>query len=284
MSHAPVPHQPGEGDAAAPSAMPVRRRARRRGRLYHRPRRYLWVAGACAVLAAAMGGGYYYWTTAMGAPVFIAVNEKPLVAVANEAVAERVVNMAKQNYFRQAPEMVVFKEGDITIEKSHGLVKVDKLQDAVNILDSQLTAAMQGYAIFVNGAPLVIFRHEADAAEAMSLMLQRGAAKDKDGIPTFKERVVIAPMEVVEGKDTPLPLVTPGDAAKQLVRPPLPNYHTVQRGDSFWVIANANGLTIMDLEKLNPGVDTHSLHIGDKVRLPDSPSPVTIIMRNAKGK
>lgn len=44
-------------------------------------------------------------------------------------------------------------------------------------------------------------------------------------------------------------------------------YHTIQAGDTFGRLANRYGTTIADIEKLNPGVSSSKLKIGQKVRV-----------------
>jgi LysM repeat protein len=44
-------------------------------------------------------------------------------------------------------------------------------------------------------------------------------------------------------------------------------YYTVVAGDTFGVIAGKTGVSLADLERLNPGVSSTSLHIGQKLRV-----------------
>ncbi len=44
-------------------------------------------------------------------------------------------------------------------------------------------------------------------------------------------------------------------------------YHEVKSGNSLWTIANANGLSVEDLEAANPELNTHILQIGQQIRL-----------------
>jgi LysM repeat protein len=48
---------------------------------------------------------------------------------------------------------------------------------------------------------------------------------------------------------------------------PEPEYHTVEAGDTFGTIADEFGTTVEELEELNPGVDTTSLRIGQRIRV-----------------
>jgi LysM repeat protein len=44
-------------------------------------------------------------------------------------------------------------------------------------------------------------------------------------------------------------------------------FYTVVAGDTFGVIATKTGTTVAGLERLNPGVSSTSLHIGQKLRV-----------------
>jgi LysM repeat protein len=44
-------------------------------------------------------------------------------------------------------------------------------------------------------------------------------------------------------------------------------FYVVQRGDSFSVIAERTHTSVMRLEKLNPGVSTTALRVGQRVRV-----------------
>jgi LysM repeat protein len=43
--------------------------------------------------------------------------------------------------------------------------------------------------------------------------------------------------------------------------------YTVVAGDTFGVIAGKTGTTVEDLQRLNPGVSSTSLHVGQKLRV-----------------
>ena len=44
-------------------------------------------------------------------------------------------------------------------------------------------------------------------------------------------------------------------------------FYTVVAGDTFGVIASRTGTSVAELERLNPGVSSTSLHIGQKLRV-----------------
>lgn len=50
-------------------------------------------------------------------------------------------------------------------------------------------------------------------------------------------------------------------------KPSASPFYTVQSGDSFSSISVKTGVSIADLERLNPGVSSTALHVGQKLRV-----------------
>ena len=46
-----------------------------------------------------------------------------------------------------------------------------------------------------------------------------------------------------------------------------PRYWTVRAGDTYAIIAHATGVTVVKIERLNPGVSSTSLYIGQRIRV-----------------
>lgn len=54
---------------------------------------------------------------------------------------------------------------------------------------------------------------------------------------------------------------------KHRQKPGASGFYTVQSGDSFSSISVKTGISISDLERLNPGVSSNALHVGQKLRV-----------------
>jgi LysM repeat protein len=67
------------------------------------------------------------------------------------------------------------------------------------------------------------------------------------------------------------PAATTAAARTTTARKPKPgakaSYYVVQAGDTFGTIAAKSGVTVAEIEQLNPGVASTSLHIGQKIRV-----------------
>jgi LysM repeat protein len=44
-------------------------------------------------------------------------------------------------------------------------------------------------------------------------------------------------------------------------------FYVVQKGDTFGLIATKQGTTIAEIERLNPGVSSNALQVGEKIRV-----------------
>jgi hypothetical protein len=228
-------------------------------------------------IAALIWGGLHYRYMQI-APYAVMVNGKMIAVLSSEEEAWQALQRLREQYAAHAPGVVVFEEGDATVKPVTRPMPADTLDAAVKKLDKALTVSLQGEGIFVNQVPMVMLASKEEAAKTISLMLVRGLGNRK-GIPTFKERVIISPLRQEPDDTHVVPVATPQQAAEMLVRPPKKQVHTVKKGDSFWTIANEHGIALAELRRLNPGVDHRTLDVGDKLNLPDSPSPVTVIIR-----
>jgi len=59
-------------------------------------------------------------------------------------------------------------------------------------------------------------------------------------------------------KPKPKPKTNPAPAAQ---------YYTVVSGDTFGVISSRTGVTVAELERLNPNVESTALYIGQRIRI-----------------
>lgn len=255
---------------------PLRRRPRRRRSVYTRPisKRFLVVLFVFVIALVGAGAAYEHYHLAHFA---VAVNGKPLVALATRLEAEQAIILAKKAYAPTAPDVVKYKDGDLAVTTLKSVMLSSSPQAAADVINQELQVELVGYAIFVERIPIVLLPSRDAATLTLSLALQRGLG-DQRGIPTFKQRVTVDVLHLAKEKIGTVPVLTPEQAAVELVHPPRPQVYSVKLGDSFWSIANANGLLISDLDKLNPGM-SHLLHEGDQIKLPDKPSPVTVVVR-----
>lgn len=260
-----------------PQVTPLRRRARKRQAVMppavHPGRLVL-----ALLFVGLLTGGAFFFAGHHRTNYALILDSRLLVVLRSREDATAALLALKRKYAAAAPELVSFREGTkVRIQAWKNTEHVLTRDEAVRKLDAQLTIILTGPIIKVNGKPLVMLASPEAAGQALSLMLQRGS-RGRAGSPTFKERITTPTVTFVEGEQDFLPVVTPKEAAAQLVHPPRKAFYIVGKGDSFWTIGQAYGLTVEQLQKLNPGVDYRKLDVGDRVELPDQPAPVTVVV------
>ena len=97
-------------------------------------------------------------------------------------------------------------------------------------------------------------------AATIAILLVRSALQGAEGSkspPTTTTIVTTAPAKTTtKSKPRPKPATTGASA-----------FYSVAAGDTFATIASKNGTSVAQLERLNPGVKSTSLFIGQKIRV-----------------
>ncbi len=94
-------------------------------------------------------------------------------------------------------------------------------------------------------------------AATVALLLVRSALRHGSSQPVATTRPPIA-ATTTAARTTTAPKRKPGAKAA---------YYVVQAGDTFGTIAAKSGITVAEIEQLNPGVASTSLHVGQKIRV-----------------
>jgi len=263
---------------------PIRRRPRSRKSVYTRPVDYPRIVLSVMFLAAlAAGAAYYFYTNyvVVNAPYAVIMSGKTLAVLRSRDDAVQALRLIREEYAPKSPGVVTFLEGEPDIRPFGKASYVRTPDVAATVLKQQLTPVFDGYGLFVSGQPLALMPSEDEAWKTISMMLDRGMA-GKRGIPTFKQRVAIDHLRLSIEKGQSILKLPPAETAVEMVHPPRPRVHIVDLGDNFWLIATTNHITVDDLKALNPGVNYKALHKGDRIKLPDAPSPVTVVVREVK--
>src|ERR1019366_978634 len=118
-------------------------------------------------------------------------------------------------------------------------------------------------------------RQEPPAAETSGGSTAEAASSDTNGMaskPDTNSPVATAPEA--------MPTNTLPEAAPTVAPIPVQTtakQYTVVKGDSFYKIAKANGITIKALTDANPGVDSAKLKVGQGLQLPAAAEPATAV-------
>jgi LysM repeat protein len=98
-------------------------------------------------------------------------------------------------------------------------------------------------------------------AATVAVLLVRSALHAGDATPA-RERTT-----VTKKHSSTRPARTQPGPRKKKPRRPTATYATVAAGETLETIAAEHGTTVERLLELNPGIDPHSLHVGQRVRV-----------------
>lgn len=210
-------------------------------------------------------------------PVAIFVNGKPVVWVSNSRLANRTVELARDQLRRRYGHDVDFAEtidfGNLPLPSS---AKLMSPIEASEVLLKNLSPARRAWLIKVNGQVLVALKSRREAEQALDLVKFHFTPKDVKLVeePRFKERVTVE-----EGKIPVGDIVADAETAAQKILSGLepPEYHVVKPGDFAIRIARRYGLTLEKLQQLNPHKNLDKLRIGEKILVKRGKLPVTVI-------
>ncbi len=212
-----------------------------------------------------------YWPRASrGLGCQITIDGQPVCIVPSEAVAEKV----RQRIIRDA---VGDAECNAFI-KERWVVKPPQIVDeerAYQLLKDKVHVVVEAYAIRVNGKPVVYLPTEADARQAIALLLRRyetSGPGELVGKPKFREQVDIALARVDAAK-----LVKTPEAAVEALLSGGEKYYTVKKGDYPAKIAQKCGISLSELYALNPDIKGKDLRAGQKLVIARSKPRVTVV-------
>lgn len=198
-------------------------------------------------------------------PVAIFVNGEPVAWLATPRLAQEALRLATQRWQHQYGEGTEFAEsvltGNLPLPDHERLISP---AEAARRLLQRVHPARTAWLIVVNGKPVIALTTKQDAERTLELVK---AALTPSNLPLmrpprFKERVVIR-----QGRITPDRVLTdPQQAAQRLshgLQPP--RYHVVRAGEVASRIARHYGITLADLQRLNPHRNLDRLQVGDQL-------------------
>lgn len=220
-------------------------------------------------------------------PYVILADGKPIACVKTSDAAAKVIDQIKGAVAGAKPSEVSFRQ-KIEVRKTDRDAHVLSVNDAVRAALEKLTLRVSKYAILVEGVPVVAVDSQETAGEVLE------AAKERYGSlvehlmeePRFKEQVDVREMSV----DLDIYRPTVERALEDLLRGKgvSEGVYVVASGDVASKIATRLGMTMSDLEGLNPGKNLHRLQIGDKLKVSrnsDTKKPgLTVIVLDSEEK
>ncbi|EOD00796.1 M23 family metallopeptidase [Caldisalinibacter kiritimatiensis] len=156
-----------------------------------------------------------------------------------------------------------FQKTSITTTK---FTPLDKLYEN---LKKNLKFMANCYSININGENIVFLKTKADAEkvinEIKSLYLPKEIEKENYDLEYIK---ILEDIEIKEVEADVNSIMTNDNAKKYLLQGTTEEKkYKVQKGDSLWVIAKNNNMTVEDIIKANPNINPTLIHIGDELNL-----------------
>jgi len=222
-----------------------------------------FVISCCAIAAVLVVALYIVFA---GRAYTVKVNGVAIGKVKTKKSVETAVQTLKQKFQDESGSNINLIS-EISFEKSRASSK-ELLKDSglVEALSKNVKYSVQACTIYVDSKPVATLKTKADAeavlkevqkinfvGEDMSKVKEIGFAEKVE----TKEEFVDA--DVIADQDEVLTLLTKGTTEIKT--------HTVESGDTFWTIAKKNNMTVKDLEKANPGVNSEKIKIGQVINL-----------------
>lgn len=210
-------------------------------------------------------------------PVALFVNGEPIAWLSDIHLARRAMDLAlskmRQRFGMDTQFLEAVEMGNLPIPEGEHLLSP---AEAAETLLGHVTPAKRAAVIWVNDRPLFALPSMKEAEQALELVkahfVPEGAVLVKK--PTFKEQVFIR--EENFALDQILP--DSGIAAQRLIQgQEPPRYHTVKRGEVALLIARRYGLTLQELQRLNPGLDLERIFAGQKLLIRPGKPLVTVV-------
>lgn len=215
-------------------------------------------------------------------PWAIYVDGRQVAVAPNRPTAAALCAEARRQQARGLSQDVRFVQ-KLNLRYAGWWKKPDGLVDALSAIEGATTVQVRVPAIHVNGKPIVGAASDATANAALNAA-KLFYAKDVKSLyeePRFKENVKVAPAWV-----SPQRVARSAEEGAQALtaRAGRPTTHEVRKGEIAILIARKHGITLSQLQELNPGRDLDHLQIGDRLRVGAGNAPVTVIVKEARGR
>lgn len=228
-----------------------------------------FVVALVALLALRMGG-------CRGPARAILVNDETVCYVRDERAAEEV----RRRIVSQALGDLTAEAG---IEERWEVVrpKTVSVDEAVELLTGLVHVQVEAVGIEVEGTVLVCVPTETQAEQALQLVKQHYTPQGERLLeqPKFRQKVRLVPQTVRPQEVTR----DVEKAAEKLIASGGERIYTVKRGDNPSKIAQAFGMSVQELFRLNPGLRGRDLKVGETVKVSsDKPLLTVVTVRELK--
>lgn len=201
-----------------------------------------------------------------GSAYTVKVNGNEICKVRTRQAVESALEALKQKYQENADSEINFTS-EITLEKSRASGnEVLKDEALIETLGKNLKFQVQACNIYADGNTIAALKTRQQAEDLLKEVQDKslaGADKSKIKEISFVEKVelkneFIDASEISE-KDEILNFIIKGTNEVRT--------HKIESGESFWSISKRYSMSVSDLEKANPGVNSEKVKIGQVINL-----------------
>lgn len=201
-----------------------------------------------------------------GGAYTVKVNGVEVCKVRNQKSVEAALQALKQKYQENADSEISFTS-EVTYEKTRASNKEVLKDDAlVETLGRNVQFKVQGCTLYAGGNIIAVLKTKEKAEELLKEIQDRslaGADRSKIKEIGFAEKIELKDEFIdaseIADKDEIIEFIIKGTNEVKT--------HVIKSGESFWAISRKYNLSLSDLEKANPGVNTEKVQIGQVINL-----------------
>ena len=219
---------------------------------------------ACGLIALLVFTSIFVY--ASGKAYTVKVNGVEICKVRNPKTVESSLHILKQKYQEKADSEISFSS-EITYEKTRASSKEILKDDAlVEVLGKNVEFKVQGCSLYADGNIIAVLKTKEKAEELLKEIQDRslaGADRSKIKEIGFAEKVELKDEFIdaseIADKEEIIDFIIKGTNEIRT--------HEVKSGESFWSISRKYNMSLSDLEKANPGVNSERIQIGQVINL-----------------
>lgn len=213
----------------------------------------------------------------------IVVDGKPVVCVPSEQEAKGVIQEVKR-ITGCDPAEIEFRQ-EVRVARAPRDARPVSRHMAVRAVRHMVSPVVPRWSVIVDGRPIVAVPDRKTAGDVLELakMKYGQMVKNLAEEPQFKGNVTVD----VAAINPALYCKTAEQAVKLIFDSPVPvkrdAVYFVEDGDTASSIASRHGLSLDDLDSLNPGVTLDRLQIGDKINIKETQAGkarLTVVVRD----
>lgn len=213
------------------------------------------------------GNGYSY-----------AYNGKTLGYVKNQEDVVKILDMVSEELTKEhGANINIDKESDITFDRVRITDKeVDGADTVLKRLTYMTNVRADGYAIYIDGTLYGVCATKTEAQLVLDRFKEEYMPEKEK---TEYEQVKFKENVEIKKTNVKLPNIGSMDEVKASIETGAQKeeIYTVKSGDTYYEICEKFDTTMKELKELNPTLKESSLHRGDKIKLSNSVSALTVV-------